>query len=146
MIHQASTARRANDLVQLVYASRTGGAFDHFAAQQIIATSRRRNWRAGVSGSLLFTGTGFVQVLEGRRDAVQELFGRIAIDKRHNNVRMVLQAPLAKRAFPDWTMRCVFDARLDGDIDTLLDTPANSSLIVARITNRMAAEAFLGAR
>jgi len=143
-IRHSSIVRRAHDVVQLVYASRPVGDLDHFDVQQIIATSRRHNWRAGVSGSLLFTGTGFVQVLEGRQDAVRRLFDRISIDKRHTKVRIVLQAPLARRAFPDWTMGCLFDAQLDADVEALLETPATSSLMVAKITNRMAADAFLG--
>jgi len=144
VVSHRSVIRRATDIVQLVYASRTVGALDHLDVQQVIATSRRHNWRGGVTGSLLFTGTGFVQVLEGRRDTVQKLFDRIACDKRHTKVRIVLQAPLAKRVFPDWTMGCLFDIQLDADIDTLLGAPAEPSLLVTKITNRMAADAFLG--
>ena len=144
MVPHRSIARRAHDIVQLVYASRPVGALDHLDVQQIIATSRRHNWRAGVSGSLLFTGTGFVQILEGRQDAVQKLFDRISIDKRHTKVRVVQQAPLARRAFPNWTMGCLVDAQLDADIEALLDAPAISSLTVAKITNRLIADAFLG--
>ncbi len=137
---------RKHDIFQVVYASRSVGALDHFDLQQIVAASRRHNWRAGVSGSLLFSGTGIVQVLEGRQAAVQQLFDRIARDKRHAEVRIVLQAPIARRAFPDWTMGCVFDAQLEADIEGLLESPTISSLLVDKIASRLAADAFLGIR
>jgi hypothetical protein len=41
-------------------------------------------------------------------------------------------------------MGCLFDIQLDADIDTLLGAPAEPSLLVTKITNRMAADAFLG--
>ncbi len=44
----------------------------HVAA--ILRASRRRNAATGVSGVLVYTGAGFLQVLEGSRPAVQTVF------------------------------------------------------------------------
>jgi len=144
MRHRTTAAHRVHDIVQLVYVSRAVRELERFDLQQIIATSRLRNWRAGISGSLLSTGTQFAQVLEGRADAVQVLMGRIVRDERHTSVRVAFQAPILKRAFPDWTMSCIFDPQLGCDIDDMLGAPDISRAIIAKLVDRMAADAFLG--
>ena len=145
-VSRNAAAKRVNDLVQLVYVSRSVGRLDGFSIQQIIATSRRHNWRAGVTGCLLFTGTGFVQALEGRADVVRNLFDLIAEDKRHVEIRSVLHVPISNRAFPDWAMGSIFDPELAADIDNILSTIDVSPINVAKIVNRMVAESFLGTR
>jgi len=145
-VSHTAAAKRVTDLVQLVYVSRSVRELDGFSIQQIIATSRRHNWRAGVTGCLLFTGTGFVQALEGRADAVRSLFDLIAEDKRHVEIRSVLHVPISNRAFPDWAMGSIFDPQLAADIDDILNTLNDCPIKVAKIMNRMVTESFLGTR
>ncbi len=70
----------------------------------IIASSRRNNAAAGVTGALLFTNIGFAQVLEGPRDAVEAIFERIQPDMRHSDVTVLSFLPAAQRSFPAWSM------------------------------------------
>lgn len=98
-------------LYRLVYCSRNainlGARADGGTAPQIgsiLAASRRNNQLAGITGALLFTGTGFAQALEGRRDAVERTFDRIGSDPRHTDVTILCFTPTGKRAFPDWPM------------------------------------------
>jgi blue light- and temperature-responsive anti-repressor len=70
----------------------------------IVSAARWRNKAENVTGALLFTGTGFVQVLEGAREVVERTFERIANDHRHADVTVLSFTPTQQRSFPDWSM------------------------------------------
>ena len=72
--------------------------------RSILTTARRRNKADNVTGALLFTASGFAQVLEGPREVVERTFERIAADKRHNDVTVLSFTPFDHRSFPDWSM------------------------------------------
>lgn len=88
---------------QLLYASNTRRDVPDTVLEDILAASRRNNIGVGVTGVLLYVEGGFMQVLEGEKAAVGEVYARIGRDKRHWNSQVLLdrQAP---RAFADWSM------------------------------------------
>ena len=78
----------------------------------LLSRSRAKNARLGVSGILLYRQGTFLQVLEGPRAEVDELYATIARDPRHREVSTVLAEDRRERRFPDWTMGF---ADVDGD-------------------------------
>jgi hypothetical protein len=70
----------------------------------IVSAARRHNKADNVTGALLFTGMGFVQVLEGPREVVERTFEHIAMDRRHADVTVLSFTPTQQRSFPDWSM------------------------------------------
>jgi hypothetical protein len=70
----------------------------------IVSAARFHNKAANITGALLFTGAGFVQVLEGAREVVERTFDRIAEDHRHTDVTVLSFTPALQRSFPDWPM------------------------------------------
>lgn len=100
-----------SQLYRLVYTSRNlvEGSETELGAEvtQILATSRRNNTRADVTGALLFNKGAFAQVLEGPRSKVEETFERIQRDTRHSDVTVLECAPTESRSFPDWSMAFV---------------------------------------
>ena len=76
----------------------------------ILATARRRNPAAGVTGAMLFNEDWFVQLLEGEEAHVRATYDRIAADPRHEDVELLVQMPCESRRFPDWSMGFVGDA------------------------------------
>ena len=70
----------------------------------IVSTARWHNKDDNLTGALLFTGGGFAQVLEGRREVVERTFKRIAADRRHTDVTVLSFTPTPQRSFPDWPM------------------------------------------
>jgi hypothetical protein len=70
----------------------------------IVSAARANNKGDNVTGALLFTGTGFAQVLEGPREVVERTFERIAMDRRHADVTVLSFTPTQQRSFPDWSM------------------------------------------
>jgi blue light- and temperature-responsive anti-repressor len=104
----------ANALYRLIYCSRNvipqvvPGASDRDVLEQelrnILATARRNNHAENVTGALLFTASGFAQVLEGPREVVERTFERIGVDPRHSDVTVLSFTPTERRSFPDWSM------------------------------------------
>ena len=72
--------------------------------QKILATSRRNNARARVSGVLLFAEGSYIQVLEGPPDSVEKTYDRIKRDSRHHHMIELYRGSIARRNFPEWSM------------------------------------------
>jgi FAD-dependent sensor of blue light len=87
----------------------------------LLRHSRANNARLGVTGILLYRHGTFLQVLEGPRAQVDELYATIARDPRHHDVSTVLAEDRRGRRFPDWTMGFAdVDGEL-GDVDGFND-------------------------
>ena len=70
----------------------------------ILATAHRNNREHGISG-VLCQGQGlYLQVLEGERDAVNRLYARIVVDRRHHDVVMLQLEEIGERRFAGWSM------------------------------------------
>lgn len=70
----------------------------------LVASAEARNARLGVTGLLIYTGKHFMQLLEGERDTVENLFASICSDPRHTHVARLIAEPARARACPDWAM------------------------------------------
>ncbi|WP_417208075.1 BLUF domain-containing protein [Antarctobacter sp.] len=71
---------------------------------QILAVARRNNRRDGVTGLLLYHDGTFLQVLEGKDEAVDRVFGRIAANPLHRGIQSLPPAQVSERLFANWTM------------------------------------------
>lgn len=70
----------------------------------IIAAARINNPLDGITGVLIFNGTGFLQILEGGQSAVDHLAKHLASDPRHSNMSIRDERLISARTFPDWSM------------------------------------------
>jgi Sensors of blue-light using FAD len=100
-------------LVRLMYASRAVPAVDQEELVAILKKSKVNNPKAGVTGVLCFSEGIFMQVLEGGRTAVNQLYNRIAADSRHGDVVLLHYDEIAERRFAGWSMGQVNMARLN---------------------------------
>ena len=91
-------------LVRLLYASRPVAPLTTAVVDSILAQSRAHNPRLGITGVLCYSQDLFLQVLEGSRDAVCELYNTIVRDDRHTHVRILSYEEIAERRFGNWTM------------------------------------------
>ena len=91
-------------LVRCLYASRMSGETGAAALESILEQSHRNNVQRGITGILCFTGEIFVQVLEGSRDDVCDLFNAIVRDERHRDVRLLAYEEITVRRFGNWAM------------------------------------------
>jgi hypothetical protein len=93
-------------LIRLVYASesRLVDANRRAELDNILASARRFNDQNGITGFLLATDGAFAQMLEGPRESVTETYGRIVMDPRHADLRLLAEAPISARLFAGWAM------------------------------------------
>ena len=87
---------------QLLYASNTSRDQSASVLDNILASSRKNNVKAGITGVLLYIEGGFMQILEGDASAVTETYDRISKDRRHWNTTVLLDRD-APRAFGEWS-------------------------------------------
>ena len=71
-------------LVRLLYASNPAKQLDNGIVDSILETSRKNNPARGITGLLCFGEGLFMQVLEGGRDEVCELYNTIVRDARQD--------------------------------------------------------------
>ena len=91
-------------LVRCLYASRPAAPLTAAVLDDILAKSRKNNPSCGVTGMLCVSDDLFIQVLEGGRDAVCDLYNTLVTDPRHQHVRMLVFEEIRERRFGSWTM------------------------------------------
>lgn len=103
-------------LIRCLYASRTTTPLGPDVLDAMLEQSRRNNPRLGITGLLCVSDNVFIQVLEGGRDAVNELLWTIARDPRHTNVRLLAYEEISERRFGQWTMGHVNLAKVNASL------------------------------
>ena len=91
-------------LSHCIYASAATCPFDRRALQALLEKSRINNQRLGITGMLLFVEGSFFQVLEGEREHIEAVLRAISADPRHTRISRIIEEPIAKRSFAEWTM------------------------------------------
>ncbi|MCB1748270.1 MAG: BLUF domain-containing protein [Gammaproteobacteria bacterium] len=90
--------------VRLIYCSRALREMSLQDIQNILRTARANNERLGICGMLSYQSSWFLQVLEGPRSEVNELFLDIADDPRHDAVTIIAYEYVDEALFSDWRM------------------------------------------
>ena len=91
-------------LIRLIYASQVAVPLTPLAVQQIVERARAANQRRHITGVLAFDSHSFLQVLEGDREAVSEVFCHIAKDSRHHHLQLLESVAVDERQFSTWSM------------------------------------------
>jgi len=68
------------------------------------------NLSVNVTGALWFDGKQFVQILEGTKEALGQVFERITVSESHTSMTLVCFEEINSRTYKDWYM-----ASLGGD-------------------------------
>ena len=89
---------------RIIYCSRASWDISPDELVELLSVSRRNNEAAGLSGMLLYTSQSFLQVLEGDAAQLERAYARIAVDPRHCELRLLLDAEVTGPLFPQWTM------------------------------------------
>ncbi len=88
----------------LVYVSTSTELLQEAELATILLQSRRDNARADITGVLLCLHGRILQVLEGKKEAIDPLYERIKQDRRHKNISTVFYSPIDQRFFSTWSM------------------------------------------
>jgi hypothetical protein len=90
--------------ISLVYASEGMRPLAEHELDELLAGSRSRNSRVGLTGMLLYKDGAFMQALEGDEKAIRRTFRRISRDKRHGAIRVLSSTDISVRQFGEWSM------------------------------------------
>ncbi len=89
---------------RIIYCSQANRDFTPEDLVALLVQSRRNNEPAGLTGMLLYSNKSFLQVLEGESAALDHVYGKIIDDPRHAGLRLLMDAEIPVRLFPEWTM------------------------------------------
>ena len=134
-------------LVRLMYASRATETVRPDTLSAILKKSTSNNPGVGVTGVLCFSGTIFLQVLEGGRSQVSKLYNHIARDPRHSEVVLLSYEEVEERNFAGWSMGQVNMNRLNPAVllkyseAAVLDPYAVSGKVSMALFNELVATA-----
>lgn len=91
-------------MYQLNYRSQARNEFQTEDLDAILSTANSKNAALNISGCLVFHNGYFVQILEGKKEDVIELFEKIKEDDRHHNVSLLGENSIEQAYFPEWNM------------------------------------------
>ncbi len=91
-------------MYELLYCSSARQDLTNDDMTVILKTSRRWNTDHNITGCLLYFDKQFIQILEGDKKSVRELFDNIKKDSRHDNIMILAENEKEKRFFVDWNM------------------------------------------
>lgn len=72
--------------------------------EELLRGARERNKKRGITGFLVYKNGMYLQVLEGPKDKVEELFNKIENDSRTTSVVKLKETTISQRDFPQWYM------------------------------------------
>ena len=90
-------------LRQLIYVSTLA---DHAQSElpRILESAIRNNQAKDLTGMLLYADGNVMQVLEGEKEPLYEIFQRIEQDPRHHGIFVLLDTEIESRHFETWSM------------------------------------------
>ena len=111
----------------LIYLSSATKLFSDNDLSEILAISRFNNTGRGITGLLLYHDGNILQVLEGEKQAVMDLYFHIEEDNRHRGIIKMLSGTCEERSFPEWSMgfKTVSDVEWDEMSGHLTMNPSN---------------------
>ena len=127
-------------LRRLAYFSYPAADLETTEVARIIQTSRVNNAARGLTGVLVYTGSDFAQLIEGRHEAVETLWLKLRADPRHRDLVSFIDEPTDRAWFETWRMGYLYD-------DTLTRQIAEWRALQAKLghVERDAVRALLGA-
>jgi len=102
-------------LVELLYCSvSVAPQVTDVDLEHILASARRRNLEAGITGMLLYYRGEFVQILEGRKKSVENVYEKfIGPDLQHTALNKVHQNTISHRSFSEWSMGFIGEPEIE---------------------------------
>ncbi len=91
-------------MYELIYHSVARQNLNANDIENILKTARNFNSQNEITGCLLFHNNEFIQILEGEKTKLLELYDSIKNDNRHSNIMLLAQAEKQDRIFPNWSM------------------------------------------
>jgi hypothetical protein len=109
-------------LVELLYCSvSVAPQITDVDLEHILTSARRRNLEAGITGMLIYHRGEFVQILEGRKKSVENVYEKfIGQDLQHTALNKVHQNTISHRNFSEWSMGFIGEQEIEDKATSFL--------------------------
>lgn len=98
----------------LIYISSATSPMDDDDLKSLLEEVRPKNLHLNVTGILIYQDGSFMQMLEGDKQTVLDLYDEICVDNRHKGVLTMMTGDIKERNFEDWSMGfCNMDKEAD---------------------------------
>jgi len=106
----------------LTYFSKISKGVKSEDVADILKKARVKNRKNNITGLLLFRSRIFFQLIEGEKKDVLDIFQKIAIDPRHQDIKVLFEAEIAdaSRIFPAWSMGLVSEQLSNAEQESLM--------------------------
>lgn len=91
-------------IYQMSYVSTGCDTLKYDDIKSILQDSRKNNVEKDITGILVYCNKHFFQILEGEKEKIQQLYHKIIIDRRHDNVIKIQEGFVENRQFENWNM------------------------------------------
>ena len=106
-------------MYELIFCSSASQNIKAADLENILNTARAFNTKNDITGCLLYYKNEFIQILEGDKTIVKNLYNSINQDMRHNNTILVAEGEKPERSFDNWSM--AFYELSDDDVSDLCE-------------------------
>ncbi|MEZ2415875.1 BLUF domain-containing protein [Muriicola sp. E247] len=93
-----------NNIFQLTYRSRAAEGLTASKIMEIVGEAVTFNKQHDITGCLVFDQGFFIQLLEGEKGIVEQLYTQIKKDKRHFQFEILSKGSTSMRQFKSWDM------------------------------------------
>ncbi len=94
-------------MFEIVYRSKAAHDFVLSDVEQLHTQAQSKNANNNITGVLLFDGLYFLQIIEGEKEGIEQLFANIKSDSRHVDVEQLWSQysnEIDQRTFANWSM------------------------------------------
>lgn len=91
-------------LSRLIYYSKNHESIGLDEIRSLYKKAQAFNSEKGITGMLFHNENYFFQVLEGERHKISDLYNKITLDSRHNEVTIVSMEDINVRCYGKWSM------------------------------------------
>ncbi|WP_179345822.1 BLUF domain-containing protein [Winogradskyella ursingii] len=112
----------------VIYQSKAQPDFNLKKIELMLLKAKRKNKRLKISGCIVYCNNRFIQLIQGSKADIQQLYSEIRSDNRHRQVTTLLEQSSEHKIWSDWSM-------------ALLDFSGDSKQIMY---SRILLESYLG--
>lgn len=125
----------------VIYRSKAEPSFKLSDVKKMLYTAKMKNAEHNVTGCLLYYKNEFLQLIEGEEETIKRLYANILFDRRHYDIRTILEQPSETTLWSDWAM-AFYDMSnnrkgkvnhnrllMDGYLNRINSTPVKSKVL-----------------
>ncbi len=88
----------------LIYRSKEANQLSPYKLSKLVEKSRNNNYLNELTGILIHQHGSFMQMIEGKRGAVEKLYQLVESDNRHHSIELLSDGEIDTRTFPHLSM------------------------------------------